>query len=159
MTSIACGQRPSRAPLVIIPAAFLFVLFLVAWYGTNKPRGGNIPQPVSMPAPKNVDLSRTHGDESHAVHAAKARQCLDNNNAMAVFKQKHHDYGFMWHLLCRGQDGKLYLRLVYKLKGVLYEETAYIFKDGLQTKWHQVWRYWSKKQGALVTDASQLPWK
>ena len=141
MTSLALEQRPSRAPLAIIPAAFLFVLILLAWYGTGKPRGGNIPQPVSMPAPKQVDLSRSHGDGKHPAHAPRARQCLDDNGAMAVFKEKHRDYGFMWHLLCRDQDGKLYIRLVYKLKGVLYEETAYIFKDGLQTRWDQVWRY------------------
>jgi hypothetical protein len=163
MTTATMEYRPSRAPLGIILTALLIALAALILYSYGQ-QGGAQPKPIAQPIPEHVDNSKSHALESHPKTAPKARKCLDDKGkADAVFKEHSDEFGWMWHLLCQGPDGKWYERLIYQVKETFYERTAFGVNEkwGGTTEWSDVLKRFgsANKSGNWVTKTKYLPWK
>jgi hypothetical protein len=99
-----------------------------------------------------IDNSRSHASEVHTALTADAiRYCFDKNGgAYYIYREKHPTYGWIYHLFCQLDDGSWADRLIYKLKNVWYEETAFVPKDGA---WQSIKQWLQNKVGACWRQA------
>lgn len=90
-----------------------------------------------------VDISKSHADK-HAEYM-QVRHCYEDPGNVVMYRQPHKSasFDFMFHILCLSKDdGKWYDRIIYRIKGVWYEETAFRPQDG---SWQQVQRWLNSK--------------
>jgi hypothetical protein len=93
----------------------------------------------------------------------RAYRCYQSKNmADGIFKHEHHSLKWVWLILCRDTDGRWYVRVVYLVKGVVTERTAFMIKNGTRD-WEVIGKWLLNKVinegGQMVTRASRLPWR
>jgi hypothetical protein len=164
MSSITNTYRPSRAPLGLIPVALLVSLVAGVLMLYGRPERRPLPSPYPMAKPGFIDTSQSHALEQHDYEEVmRAYRCYESKDmADGIFKHEHPNFKWMWLILSKDTDGGWYARVVYLVKGVVTERTAFMIKDGTRD-WEVIGKWLLNKVinegGQMVTKASQLPWQ
>jgi hypothetical protein len=117
-----------------------------------------------FPKPGYIDTSQSHALEQHSIEdVGRAYNCYDNKGMVdGVLKHQHPETKWMWILLCKDTDGRWYARVVYMVRGIVTERTAFMIKNGAKD-WETIGKWLLNKVinegGHMVTKAKQLPWK